>query len=94
MLGVFAAQAFAATVTTGVKDDFFPKTKLTIKKGTTVVWKWQSTEEPHTVTDTKKRFGSKRKKSGSYKHTFKKAGTYTVYCVVHPTVMRQKVVVK
>jgi plastocyanin len=96
-LAVAATQAFAAaTVTTGVRDDFFAKSKLTVAKGTTVVWKWKSTEDPHTVTEArdKPRFGSKQKTKGSYQHTFKRAGTYRVYCKVHPTSMRQKIVVK
>ena len=95
LCGILAAQALAATtVTTSVRDDYFAQSRLTVKKGTTVVWKWVKTDEPHTVTDTKKRFGSKKITKGSYNHTFKKAGKFTVYCKVHPTVMRQKITVK
>ena len=95
MLAIAVPAAMAATTkTTTLQDDFFTKSKLTIAKDTVVVWKWQSTKDPHTVTDTKKRFGSKRKVRGSYQHKFTKAGTYTVYCKVHPTTMRQKIVVK
>jgi plastocyanin len=91
---VVAATAAGTTKTTTVRDDFFVRSKLTIAKDTVVVWQWKSTEDPHTVTDTKKRFGSKRKVRGSYKHTFTKVGRYTVYCKVHPTTMRQKIVVE
>ena len=95
LLAIAAPAAVAAvTRTTTLHDDFFAKGKLTIAKDTVVVWWWKSTQDPHTVTDTKKRFGSKRKVRGSYQHKFAKAGTYTVYCKVHPTTMRQKIVVK
>jgi plastocyanin len=95
MLAIAVPAAGAGTTkTTSVRDDFFSTGKLTISAGTTIVWKWRSTKDPHTVTDTKKRFGSRRKVSGSYQHKFAKAGTYTVYCKVHPTTMRQKIVVR
>jgi plastocyanin len=93
-LAVAAVATAAGSTSTTLRDDYFTKPKLTISAGTTVVWKWKSTEEPHTVTDVKKRFGSKRKVSGVYKHKFAKAGKYTVFCKVHPQVMRQRIVVK
>jgi plastocyanin len=77
-----------------VYDDYFGNPKLAISTGTVVVWKWRSTSDPHTVTDAKKRFGSKRVKRGSFSHKFATPGTYTVYCKLHPTVMRQKIVVR
>jgi plastocyanin len=95
MLAIAVPAAVAATTTTTtLQDDFFTKSKLTIAKGTVVVWKWKNTKDPHTVSDTKKRFGSKRKVRGSYQHTFGRTGTFTVYCKVHPTTMRQKIVVR
>jgi plastocyanin len=90
---VFAVPATAATRTTSLQDDFFTKGKLTVKKGTTVVWKWH-TDDEHTVTDFKGRFGSKQTSHGSFKHKFAKKGKFTVYCLVHPEEMRQKIVVK
>jgi plastocyanin len=89
----FAAPAAAATKTATLKDDYFVKGKLTVKKGTTVVWKWK-TDDEHTVTDLNGRFGSKQTSHGTFKHRFKKKGTFTVYCLVHPEEMRQKVIVK
>ena len=86
--------ADAATTTTSLKDDYFTKSKLTVKKGTTVVWKW-STKHRHTVTEYNGRWGSTNEtKKGTVKHRFKKKGTWTVYCLVHPVEMRQKIVVK
>src|SRR3954447_13277173 len=91
---VCAVPAFASTKTTSLKDDFFVKSKLTVTKGTTVVWKWH-TDDQHTVTEVHNRWGATTPKTkGTVKHKFKKRGKFTVYCVVHPTIMRQKIVVK
>jgi plastocyanin len=78
---------------THLSDDFFNKGRLTIKKGTVVNWKWQ-TDDEHTVTEIHGKYSSKQTANGNYRHRFKKKGTFTVYCAVHPTVMRQKIVVK
>jgi plastocyanin len=86
--------AAGTTKTTSLKDDFFVKGKLTVTKGTTVVWKWH-TDDEHTVTEVHGRWGSTNPKTkGTVKHKFTKRGKFTVYCVVHPTIMRQKIVVK
>jgi plastocyanin len=90
---VVAIPASAATKTTTLQDDFFTKGKLTVKKGTTVVWTWNTGDE-HTVTDLNGRYGSKQTDKGKFRHKFAKKGKFTVYCLVHPTVMRQKIVVK
>jgi plastocyanin len=78
---------------THLSDDFFNSGKVTVKKGTVLNWKWK-TDDDHTVTEINGKFSSKETRKGNYKHTFKKKGTFHVYCVVHPTVMRQKIVVK
>ena len=68
---------------------FKPKA-ITVNKGTTVHWKWSS-NAPHNVTFSAKRHSSTGS-SGSYKRTFKKAGTYRYLCTVHG--FHGKVVVK
>ena len=84
----------AATKSTTLKDDFFTKSKLTVKKGTTVKWTW-NTKDKHTVTELSGKWGSKgEKKKATFKHKFAKKGKFTVYCLVHPVEMRQKIVVK
>jgi plastocyanin len=88
-----SALAAGRTRTTTLKDDYFTRGKLTVKKGTTVVWNWK-TDDDHTVTEINGRWGSKDTTNGHFKHKFKKKGKFTVYCLVHPTVMRQKIVVK
>jgi plastocyanin len=91
---VFAVPATAATTkTTTLQDDFFTKGKLTITRNTVVAWKWH-TDDEHTVSEIHGRWGSGQTDRGSFKHRFAKKGTFTVYCLVHPTVMRQRIVVK
>jgi plastocyanin len=68
---------------------FKPKT-VTVHKGATVHWKWSS-NALHNVTFSAKKH-SATGNSGSYKRTFKKAGTYRYVCTVHG--FRGKVVVK
>jgi plastocyanin len=93
---VFAVSSIAAAATTKtatLKDDFFSRGKITVTKGTTVHWTWK-TNDKHTVTDFNGKFGSKESKKGSFKHTFSRKGKFTVYCLVHPVEMRQRIVVK
>lgn len=90
----FAAMSLASGPTVRIKGSssatyhFKPKA-LTVKKGTTVHWKWDS-NAPHNVFFSAKRH-SKTGSSGSYKRTFKKKGTYRYICTVHG--FRGKVVV-
>jgi plastocyanin len=76
-----------------VGDDlrFHPK-KLKVHKGTKVLWKWDGMLL-HNVTVTKGpvKFHSKTMTSGTYSHTFKKKGTYTLVCTVHGFKMTVKV---
>jgi plastocyanin len=79
-----ATVAFASTRHVGVshkgsKFHFTPST-LTIKKGTTVKWKW-SGKIPHNVTG--KGFHSKTASKLTFKHKFTKKGTYRVVCTIH-----------
>jgi plastocyanin len=71
---------------------FSPAT-LTIKKGTTVIWKNVSLA-PHTVTsDDGQTFDSGTVAVGNtFKFTFKTAGTFSYHCNIHPY-MRATIVV-
>jgi plastocyanin len=92
--GILAAQAFAATKKVTIKDNFFSTSKVTVKKGGKVTWRWSGTSNPHNVTSSNGHFHSSTKSSGTYSHKFSKKGTFTVICTVHPSQMRMKVVVK
>jgi plastocyanin len=91
--GILAAQAFAATKKVSVKDNFFSTSKVTVKKGGRVTWRWVSTTSEHNVTS-RGNFHSRNQDHGSYTKRFTKRGTFTVICTIHPTQMRMKVVVK
>lgn len=77
-------------ITTDSSGSFaFSPTTLTIKAGTTVVWK-NTTQAPHTVTsDDGKSFDSGSNnpiapQSGTYSFTFATPGTYAYHCNFHP----------
>jgi plastocyanin len=74
---------------------------LTVKKGTTIVWKWQSSNfDSHDVELKKRPKGAKKFHSdiASTDFTFKRKltvkGKYTVICSLHPFDMRQTITVK
>jgi plastocyanin len=86
-----------------VADDFYSPTKVKIRKGSKVKWKWDSTNgNPHNVTLRKGPKKVKKKKfrsaTGSvgikFNRKFKKPGTYKFYCTIHPTTMQMTVKVK
>jgi plastocyanin len=92
LAAAFASTAFGATKTVAVKDNFFSPKSISISKGTKVTWKWRGTAF-HNVTVKKgpQKFHSKTISSGSYSHTFKTAGTYTLVCTVHLPNMKMTV---
>jgi plastocyanin len=51
-----------------------------VSKGGTVTWNWGG-HDKHNVTF--KSFHSKTQKTGSFRHTFTKAGTYSYHCTIH-----------
>ena len=82
--GAVAIPAFAASRTVKIGDNFFRPKTLSVKRGTTVVWKWTGTA-PHNVTVTSgpKKFHSSTKTKGSYKATPHTKGTYKIVCTIH-----------
>ena len=87
-----------------VGDDYFSPTTLKIHVGDKVNWKWKDASDSHNVTltkgpvkkkDYKKKFTSATGSYGiKFKPTFKKKGTYTFICTIHPTTMQETVKVK
>jgi plastocyanin len=86
----------------GVKvfDNFYLPTKATVKKNTTVVWKWPA--DGGDVHDVKLKKGPKGAKKfwsepGSagyeFKQTLKKPGTYAIVCTLHDE-MKMTITVK
>ena len=85
-----AAPALAANKTVKVADDVFRARTVTINKGNTVTWKWVG-DHPHNVKF--KGFASKVQVSGTFRHRFRKRGTFRYVCSIH-TNMKGKVVVQ
>jgi len=70
----------------------FKPHKLTIKKGTKVVWTWGGMLDHNvTVISGPQKFHSATMMSGTYGHSFKKKGTYTLECTIHGFKMTVKV---
>src|SRR5438477_543003 len=97
-LGTLAVAASGATQHkqkfVKVRDDFYAPTKVTVKKGDRVKWGWgKGTDHQHTVTEQHGKWTSTEKTIGSFKHTFRKTGTFKIYCADHPLDMRMKVIV-
>ena len=92
---VLATQALAATRSVKVADDYFVRKgstpTVTVKKGTTVTWRWAG-KEMHNVAVTKGpvKFRSSYKSSGTYSKTLRRTGTYTIVCSIHQPDMTMK----
>lgn len=87
--GIAAAFAAAATApqTASVRIaniDFAPK-RVTVRRGASVRWAFQDGRTSHNVRSVgSRRFkGSPTKQSGSYRVTFRRAGTYRYVCTLH-----------
>ena len=81
---VGAAPAASAGPTVTIKDDAYSPTQLTIDAGQTVTF-INKDDDAHTVTSTAGDFDSKGlDTSGTWRHTFSKAGTYKYFCELHP----------
>ncbi len=77
-----------------VGDNYYSPTKLTIKKGNSVIWVWNNTNYgTHNVTLIKGPKGVKKDKFTSvdaarglhFKRTFTMPGTYDFECTIHPS---------
>jgi plastocyanin len=96
-VGAVAVPALAsASRSAKVEDYFYSPGKLTVNRGARITWRWVSNNGvSHTVTvkHGPAFFTSKSMKSGSYTFTFRRAGTYHLYCKPHPF-MKETVVVR
>jgi plastocyanin len=90
-----AVAAKAKTYKVEVGSDYYDPKKLTIRKGDTVQWNWAPSFNLHDVATKKgapEKFRSPTQSSGTYKHTFRKPGTFVLICTKHS--MTMKLVVK
>ena len=81
-----SASSVASTTTISIKSMEFSPKVITVKKGTTVTWTNNDTMS-HTVKGD--RNGSMKSDvlatGQSYSYTFKKTGTFSYHCSVHPS---------
>jgi plastocyanin len=75
-----AVPAFAAGPTVKVGDDYFKAKTVRIKPGQTVKWTWVGSDS-HNVRF--RGFGSRLQNDGTYRHTFKRKGTFRYVCTLH-----------
>lgn len=94
-----AAQATPTATAAGavskivIADDAFKPVSLSVTVGTQVTWTNQD-DDPHTITSTQPLFDSNGLALGdSFSYVFRKPGTYTYYCKVHPF-MKGTIIVK
>jgi plastocyanin len=96
LAGIGARRVLSENAAQEVKiDNFtFEPTTITVSEGTKVTWKNRD-DIPHTVvSDDKTTFKSHALDTGDdFSYTFKKAGTYSYFCSIHPK-MTGKVVVQ
>jgi plastocyanin len=74
-----------------MKNIAFSPATVTIKAGQTVVWKFDDGSTAHNITG--EGFRSPDRSSGTFSHTFSKAGDYKYDCTIHSG-MNGEVVVK
>jgi len=84
LLAVAAPSVESASRTVRVKDDFFSPTSVTVKRGTTVTWRWAGQKSHNVVVKSGPvKFQSKLQRSGSYKRKLTRGGTYRIVCTIH-----------
>jgi plastocyanin len=96
LLGAAPAQAGKKTVR--VYDNYFLPDSLTVKSGTTVVWRWPGADEAGDVHDVKLKSGPKgvkkfQSEAAATDYTFKrrlrKPGRYRIVCTLHDEMKMQ-----
>ncbi|HEX8975719.1 MAG TPA: cupredoxin domain-containing protein [Solirubrobacteraceae bacterium] len=94
VLAAASSVALAATRTVFVRDNYFSVKTLTVGRGSRVSWQWRGALNHNvTVKSGPVRFHSRTQYQGSFSHTFLRAGTYRLYCTLHPD-MKMTVVVR
>jgi plastocyanin len=83
-----------------VGDFFFHPGSTTITKGAKVTWTWVGAIK-HNVTAYNNShyrahslFKSRTQLTGTFSHIFNKRGTYYLRCSIHPTLMKEKIIVR
>lgn len=85
----------AATKRVGVFNNRFSPGKVSVGRGSTVVWTWRDGGVRHNVTPARGR-GSKTssRRGHRFSHAFRRRGTFRYSCTIHPSTMRMTVKVR
>ena len=92
LLSATPVQAATKKKTIRLGDNYFTPKTVSVKRGTTVTWRWPSFEEAGDVHDVKLRSGPKgvkkfQSEAASTDYSFKRkltvAGTYKLVCTLH-----------
>jgi plastocyanin len=80
----FPMPAAGAESVVRIVDDAFRPKKLTVSRGTKVVWRWTG-EHAHNVTvdSGPVLFHSTTKRDGTFKRRMWRRGTYRIVCTIH-----------
>lgn len=90
-----APTAGAATRVVKVKDIVFTPSKIGVRRGTTVAWRFLDITQHNVQSRGRRRFGgSKDMRRGTHRVRFRKAGRYRYACSIHPLTMKGLVVVR
>ena len=94
LLAVPAAAGAPRIREVAVGSDFYDPPKLTINRGQRVRWEWEPGFKRHDVAVRRgpERFRSPIQSSGTYARTFRKPGTFKLYCTQHT--MRMTLIVR
>jgi plastocyanin len=90
-------QAAGKTREVGVRSDYYDPTKLTIHVGDKVKWVWHASGfslHDVYVDSGPTTFNSPTQAAGTFSQTFKKAGTYKLYCTQHEADMTMTLIVR
>jgi plastocyanin len=94
LLAAVSSVAMAASSTVLVKDSYFSVKTLTVHRGASVTWKWAAYLRHNVAVKTGPvGFRSRTQYQGTFTHTFRRAGTYHLYCTIHPS-MKMTVIVR
>ena len=98
-IAILAASASAGSVTRGVGvcDDYFKRGTaacgpsdrifgtLTIRKNDYVKWVWRGESTHHIYVDKLKYDSGERSQGATFKRRFRRLGTFTAICTIHPS---------
>jgi plastocyanin len=80
---------------TWVGDYRYGHERVTITRGTTFTWRFVGwTQHDVTLVNGPAGFSSPWTLAGTFRHRFTRAGTYRLFCSLHPTRMTQQIDVR